>query len=126
MHESEVAQLCPTLSDPMDGECSPPGSSIHGIVQARVLEQDAIAFSESLALRNIAYFLLFLLSFFQPHEKILCAQSVHASHWYSPILSSLNGPEKITNMQADKGPNCTLEPIPANLSLYQPALWLIY
>ena len=42
--ESEVAQLCPTLSDPMD--CSPPGSSIHGIFQARVLEWSAIAFSE--------------------------------------------------------------------------------
>ena len=41
--ESEVAQLCPTLSDPMD--CSPPGSSIHGIFQARVLEWGAIAFS---------------------------------------------------------------------------------
>ena len=41
--ESEVAQLCPTLSDPMD--CSPPGSSIHGIFQARVLEWGASAFS---------------------------------------------------------------------------------
>ena len=41
--ESEVAQLCPTLSDPMD--CSPPGSSAHGIFQARVLEWGAIAFS---------------------------------------------------------------------------------
>ena len=42
MHESEseVAQLCPTLSDPMD--CSLPGSSIHGIFQARVLEWGAI------------------------------------------------------------------------------------
>ena len=39
--ESEVAQLCPTLSDPMD--CSLPGSSIHGIFQARVLEWGAIA-----------------------------------------------------------------------------------
>ena len=38
--ESEVAQSCPTLSDPMD--CSPPGSSIHGIFQARVLEWGAI------------------------------------------------------------------------------------
>ena len=38
--ESEVAQSCPTLSDPVD--CSPPGSSIHGIVQARVLEWGAI------------------------------------------------------------------------------------
>ena len=34
--ESEVAQTCPTLSDPMD--CSLPGSSVHGIFQARVLE----------------------------------------------------------------------------------------
>ena len=42
--EREVAQLCPTLSDPMD--CSPPGFSIHGIFQARVLEWGAIAFSE--------------------------------------------------------------------------------
>ena len=40
--EREVAQSCPTLSDPMD--CSPPGSSIHGIFQARVLEWGAIAF----------------------------------------------------------------------------------
>ena len=41
--QSEVAQSCPTLSDPMD--CSPPGSSVHGIFQARVLEWGAIAFS---------------------------------------------------------------------------------
>ena len=41
--ESEVAQSCPTLHDPMD--CSLPGSSIHGIFQARVLEWGAIAFS---------------------------------------------------------------------------------
>ena len=43
MRESEVAQSCPTLTDPMD--CSPPGSSTHGIFQARVLEWGAIAFS---------------------------------------------------------------------------------
>ena len=41
--ESEVAQSCPTPSDPMD--CSPPGSSVHGICQARILEWVAIAFS---------------------------------------------------------------------------------
>ena len=41
--ESEVAQSCPTLSDPMD--CNPPGSSVHGIFQGRVLEWGAIAFS---------------------------------------------------------------------------------
>ena len=41
--ESEVTQSCPTLSDPMN--CSPPGSSVHGIFQARVLEWGAIAFS---------------------------------------------------------------------------------
>ena len=41
--ESEVAQLRLTLSDPMD--CSPPGSSVHGIFQARVLEWGATALS---------------------------------------------------------------------------------
>ena len=43
MCESEVTQSCPTLSYPMD--CSPPGSSVHGIFQARVLEWGAITFS---------------------------------------------------------------------------------
>ena len=42
--ESEVAQSCLTLSDPMD--CSLPDSSVHGIFQARVLEWGAIAFSD--------------------------------------------------------------------------------
>ena len=42
--ESEVAQSCPTGSDPMD--CSLPGSSVHGIFQARVLEWGVIAFSD--------------------------------------------------------------------------------
>ena len=41
--EIEVAQSCPTLRNPMD--CSPPGSSAHGILQARVLEWGAIALS---------------------------------------------------------------------------------
>ena len=41
MHESEVTQSCPTLSDPTD--CSLPGSSIHGILQARVREWGATA-----------------------------------------------------------------------------------
>ena len=41
--ESEVAQSCLTLHDLMD--CSPPGSSVHGIFQARVLDWGAIAFS---------------------------------------------------------------------------------
>ena len=49
--ESEVSQSCLTLSDPMD--CSPPGSSVHGIFQARVLEWGAIAFSQLLTLGGI-------------------------------------------------------------------------
>ena len=43
--ESEVIQSCLTPSDPMD--CRPPGSSVHGIFQARVLEWGAIAFSDA-------------------------------------------------------------------------------
>ena len=55
--EREVAQWCPTLSDPMD--CSLPGSSIHGIFHARVLEWGGIAFSLdktiSMELFNVVY-----------------------------------------------------------------------
>ena len=47
--ESELAQSCPTLSDPMD--CSPPGSSVHGIFQARVLEWGVIAICYQVKLR---------------------------------------------------------------------------
>jgi len=46
--ESEVAQSCPTLSDPVDSGL--PGSSIHGIFQARELDCGAIAFSRTLTL----------------------------------------------------------------------------
>ena len=54
--EREVAESCPTLGDPVD--CGPPGSSVHGIFQARVLEWGAIAFS---VLRSypIAYLLFY-------------------------------------------------------------------
>ena len=52
--ESEVAQLCLTLSNPMD--CSLTGSSVHGIFQARVLEWGAIAFSVSLDTWNLILF----------------------------------------------------------------------
>ena len=49
--ESEVAQSCLTLSDPMD--CSLPGSSVHGSFQARVLEWGAIAFSVALTRQTL-------------------------------------------------------------------------
>ena len=50
--ESEISQSCPTLRDPMD--CSLPGSSVHGIFQARVLEWGAFAFSGA-----FLYYILF-------------------------------------------------------------------
>ena len=58
--ESEVAQSYPTLSDPMD--CSLPGSSVHGILQARVLEWGAIAFRQPFCL-----FALFFLGYGPDH-----------------------------------------------------------
>ena len=76
--ESEVAQWCSTLSDPMD--CSLPGSSIHGIFQARVLEWGAIAFSE-------------LISHYQPKEPkgdTTCqTTSQNPSHWHSTWLNKV-------------------------------------
>ena len=65
--ESEVAQPCPTLRDPMDW--SPPGSSIHGIFQARVLEWGAIAFSVKL-LKLILIAGIFLGPAATPHQPL--------------------------------------------------------
>ena len=72
--ESEVAQSCPTLRDPMD--CSLPGSSAHGIFPARVLEWGAIAFSISTT--------LLLLSRFS--RVRLCETSWTAAHQASPSM----------------------------------------
>ena len=60
--ESEVAQSCPTLSDPMD--FSLPGSSVHGIFQARVLEWVAIAFSVKMLTSVLNYLATFLKTVF--------------------------------------------------------------
>ena len=65
--ESEVAQSCPTLSDPMD--CSLPGSSVHGIFLAGVLEWGAIAFSVYLLQKPI----------FSPYDFLRASQFVAQS-----------------------------------------------
>ena len=85
--ESEVAQSCLTLSDLMD--CSPLGSSVHGIFQARVLEWDAIAFS------GINHYYLFIFN-----QRIIalqccvgfCHTSTRISHRYTHVPSLLNFP----------------------------------
>ena len=59
--ESEVAQSCPTLSDPMD--CGPPGSSVRWIFQARVLEWGAIAFSKAECFSTNIYMMTTSLAF---------------------------------------------------------------
>ena len=77
VRESEVAQSCQTLRDPVD--CSPPGSSAHGIFQARVLEWVAIAFScfmltiTKFALRSPLYedsYLCYILGW--KYEQVMC------------------------------------------------------
>ena len=76
--ESEVAQSCPTLCDPMD--CSLPGFSVHGIFQARVLGWVAIAFSQGIFLTQGSKPGL-------PH----CRQKLYPlSHQGSPITSELS------------------------------------
>ena len=101
--ESEVAQSCPTLSNPMD--CSPPGSSIHGIFQARVLEWGAIAFSGkaqctwiifprvALSIFTSRNFFLNALSIFNDSnylwQKFLQLHKIEGQHLYSPGIKIL-------------------------------------
>ena len=83
MHESEseVVQLCPTLSDPMD--CSPPGSSVHGTFQARVLEWGAIAFSEMLSRVQ-----LFVIPQTTTHQAPLSMELSRQEYWRGLSLAS--------------------------------------
>ena len=71
--ENEVTQSCPTLRDPMD--CSLPSSSVHGIFQVRVLEWDAIAFSEMYV--HVIYILNDLYFFTDNHLNFLFYPNVH-------------------------------------------------
>ena len=76
--QSEVAQSCPTLSDPMD--CSPPGSSVHGIFQARVLEWGASAVLHCVNCDSIIVIINQLLSlffFFKTALSILVSLYMH-------------------------------------------------
>ena len=75
--ESEVAQLCPTLRDPMD--CSLPGSSANGIFQARVLEWGAIAFSTGY---------LYRVPMLLPNQPSLHEQSPSRLNMLPPLTSS--------------------------------------
>ena len=76
--ESEVAQSSPTLRDPMDG--SPPGSSVHGIFQARVLEWGAIAFSiVSVDIRIYSWWFL-----------LYCRPIYHFNKWANNVCPLLN------------------------------------
>ena len=93
--ESEVAQSCPTLSDPMD--CSLPGSPIHGIFQARVLEWGAIAFSDEKTWRNLN---CILLSGRNQSEKASYCESNYVTFWkrqsysnrtWTPLLETPQG-----------------------------------
>ena len=93
--ESEVVQSCLTPSDPMD--CSPPGSSIHGIFQTSVLEWGAIAFSKQY-MQCAAKSLIFLGHIWDPrilHVHLLCAilsrVQFFVTHDCSPSGSSIHG-----------------------------------
>ena len=84
-NESEVAQSCLILSDPMD--CSLPGSSVHGIFQARVLEWGAIAFSAWILCIVSNHWLVLELRFmprasFLIHPRYTCSVS-HGHVWFS-------------------------------------------
>ena len=90
--ESEIAQSCPTPSDPMD--CSPPGSSVHGICQARVLEWDAIAFSDlhvSSILKMWNRVIKAVLESFSANSNICVSSEVVSIDWYvSPLYVEMS------------------------------------
>ena len=91
--ESEVAQSCPTLQDPMD--CSLTGSSVHGIFQARVLEWGAIAFSGSTYYPTLKLSLSFKLHYFSvtfiPAAQFITWSVREFPTFYTYSDSNING-----------------------------------
>ena len=99
--ESEVAQSCPTLSDPMD--CSLPGFSVLGIFQAGVLEWGAIAFSEpskskTLRVRPLFFFVFF---FSQVLQVVLMHSQVYETE--KATISNSRNPDFKTVIFWDTG-----------------------
>ena len=90
--ESEVAQSCPTLSDPMD--YSLPGSSVHRIFQARVLEWGAVAFSASMSITN-SQSLFKLMSI----ESVNAIQPSHPLSSHSPPALNLSQHQGLSQSQ---------------------------
>ena len=83
LYQSEVAQSCPTLCDPMD--CSLPGSSVHGIFWARVLEWVALAFSVRRDLQGVSIFPCLKVSF----EYLMVSAWVSEMCLGYPVVSML-------------------------------------
>ena len=84
--ESEVIESCPTLSDPMD--CSLPGSSVHGIFKARVLEWGAIAFSCNIVNYCQIIFSLFCIKYVLLSTTL--AYNFGFFYFFLHVLSNLN------------------------------------
>ena len=82
--EREVTQSCPTLSDPMD--CSLPGSSVHGIFQARVLEWGAIAFCGQFCLVNHKFLLVFTQFMFSRWLSETEGNPSCSESWFESVL----------------------------------------
>ena len=84
--QSEVAQMCPTLSDPMN--CSLPGSPVHGIFQARVLEWGATAFSDLRVqgVVNVTLSTYFLITLNKNIQLVSspALNSIQSSEWSNP------------------------------------------
>ena len=102
--EREVAQSCPTLRDRMD--CSLPGSSLHGIFQARVLELSAIAFSRHLLYSQTNPVKDLFISYFNDYKNILTGHLFF--HSCSPtacfLLIRQNDPTKTSCAQVTDMP----------------------
>ena len=85
--ESEVAQSCPTVRNPMD--CSLPGSPVHGIFQARVLEWGAITFS-MYSWQRVNLFLCYFELKYIGNLGMLCIAIWHLLCWVLKIFLSAN------------------------------------
>ena len=120
--ESEVAQSCPTLCNPMD--CSLPGSSVHGLSQARMLEWVAIAFSASAYLRLLIFLPAILIPVCASSSSAFCMkQSAYKLNKQGDNIQPWCTPFPIWNQSVVPCPVLTIASWPAYSFLMRQVTW---
>ena len=110
-----IYRVCPTLCDPLD--CSPPGSSVHGILQARILQWVAIAFSTCMYIYTYEYYFILVQKTPQNIQRTLNTLHKKSNNVIEKMGQGFPGGSVVKNPPANAGGSVVKNP-PANAGFH--------